>query len=165
MSISKIGKAVGESVTLKLNQTAAMLKAKGEPVVHLGGGEPKSKAPIEAIESAVALIKTGEVRYGPAGGTPDMKKAIIKYNTDYYKYEIKPENVIASGGAKQSIMVALQAILDPGDEVVYTIPYWVSYPDMVKLCGANPISVRPKDGSFYPTFHDIESVCTSKTKI
>jgi len=165
MSISKIGKAVGESVTLKLNQTAAMLKAKGEPIIHLGGGEPKSKAPIEAIESAVALVKTGEVRYGPAGGTPDMKKAVVKYTTDYYKYDVKPENVIASGGAKQSIMVALQAILDPGDEVVYPVPYWVSYPDMVKLCGAVPVQVKPKDGSFYPTLKDIESVCTSKTKI
>lgn len=165
MSFSKIGNSVGESVTLKLNQTAAMLKAKGEPIIHLGGGEPKSKAPIEAIESAIALVKTGEVRYGPAGGTPEMKKAIIKYNTDYYKYEIKSENIIASGGAKQSIMVALQAILDPGDEVVFPVPYWVSYPDMVKLCGAVPVPVRPKDNSFYPTLKDIESACTSKTKI
>lgn len=165
MSFSKIGTSVGESVTLKLNQTAAMLKAKGEPIIHLGGGEPKSKAPIEAIESAIALVKTGEVRYGPAGGTPEMKKAIIKYNTDYYKYEIKSENIIASGGAKQSIMVALQAILDPGDEVVFPVPYWVSYPDMVKLCGAVPVPMRPKDGSFYPTLKDIENACTSKTKI
>ena len=94
-----------------------------------------------------------------------MKKAVVKYTTDNYNYDVKPENVIASGGAKQSIMVALQAILDPGDEIVFSVPYWVSYPDMVKLCGAIPIAVRPKDGSFYPTLKDIEGACTSKTKI
>jgi len=132
MSISKIGQAVGESVTLKLNQTAAMLKAKGEPIIHLGGGEPKSKAPIEAIESAVALVKTGEVRYGPAGGTPDMKKAVVKYTTDNYNYDVKPENVIASGGASNLLWLLSRQYLTPAMRLFFpyliglVIPIWLN---------------------------------------
>lgn len=164
MSLSKIGMSVQESVTLKLNATATALRAKGDPVIHLGIGEPKSKAPFEALISAVNIINTGEVRYTPSSGTPELKKAVIGYTENIYKYKVEPANIIASGGAKQSIMVAMQAILDPLDEVVFPVPYWVSYPEMVRLCGAVPVPVRPKDGSFYPTIQDIEKGCTPKTK-
>ena len=164
MSISLIGRSIGESATLKLNEVAAILRAKGEPVIHLGGGEPKSKAPIDALVSAAALINSGEIRYTPADGTPALKQAIIRYTDEFYHRKVEPENVMASGGAKQAIMVCLQAILDPQDEVIFPCPYWVSYPEMVKLCGAIPVPVKPEDGTFYPRFQDLEQVVTSYTK-
>jgi aspartate aminotransferase len=164
MTISLIGKSIGESATLKLNETAAILRAKGEPVIHLGGGEPKTKPPIDALVAAAALLSSGEVRYTPADGIPALKKAIIRYTEEFYGRKVEPENVIASGGAKQSVMVCLQAILNPQDEVIFPVPYWVSYPEMVKLCGAVPVPVRPEDGSFHPRIQEIEQNITSYTK-
>ena len=164
MSISIIGRSIAESATLKLNETFAILKAKGEPVIHLGGGEPKSKAPIDAITAIASHLNTGEVRYAPADGTVDMKKAVIRYTLDHYGRKVEPENIIVSSGAKQALMVALQAILDPQDEVIFPAPYWVSYPEMVKLCGAVPVPVTPEDGTFTPRMQDIEQNVTSYTK-
>ncbi len=164
MSLSLIGKNVGVSVTLKLNQTFAILKEKGEPVIHLGGGEPKSLAPIDAITAIASHLNTGEVRYAPVDGTIDMKKAIIRYTREHYNRVVEPENIVASSGAKQALMVALQAILDPQDEVIFPTPYWVSYPEMVKLCGAIPVPVIPEDGSFTPRLQDITQNVTSYTK-
>ena len=164
MSISLIGKSISESATLKLNETAAILRAKGEPVIHLGGGEPKTKPPIDALVAAAGLLNSGEIRYTPADGIPALKQAIIRYTEEYYHRKVEPENVIASGGAKQAIMVALQAILNPQDEVIFPVPYWVSYPEMVKLCGAVPVPVKAEDGSFHPRIQEIEQNITSYTK-
>ena len=164
MSISLIGKSIGESATLKLNETFAILKAKGEPVIHLGGGEPKSKAPIEAITTAASFLDGAEVRYSPSDGLRYMKQAVIRYTEEHYGRKVDPENIIVSNGAKQSLMVALQAILDPQDELLFPAPYWVSYPEMAKLIGAVPVPVLPEDGSFYPRMEDIEQNVTSYTK-
>ncbi len=164
MSLSLIGKNVAVSVTLKLNQTFAILKEKGEPVIHLGGGEPKSLAPIDAITAISSHLNSGEVRYAPVDGTIDMKKAIIRYTREHYARVVEPENIVASSGAKQALMVALQAILDPQDEVIFPTPYWVSYPEMVKLCGAIPVPVTPEDGTFTPRMSDIKQNVTSYTK-
>jgi aspartate aminotransferase len=165
MSLSLIGKSISASATLKLIETAAILKAKGEPVIQLGGGEPKSKAPMDAIISAIALINSGEVRYTPVDGIPALKQAIIRYTEDFYGRRVTPQHVIASSGAKQAIMVALQALVNPQEEVIFPAPYWVSYPEMVKLCGGVPVPVLAEDGSFYPRLQDIEQVVTSYTKV
>lgn len=165
MSISLIGKGVGESATLKLNETFSILKAKGEPVIHLGGGEPKSKAPFDAITTAAGLLNSAEIRYAPVDGTVEMKQAIIRYTLEYYGRKVDPENVIASSGAKQAIMVAMQALLNPQDEVIFMAPFYVSYPEMIRLCGAVPVAVRPEDGSFCPSMNDITCNVTSYTKM
>ena len=164
MSLSQIGRSIGESVTLKLNEKAAILRAKGEPVIHLGGGEPKSKPPMDALVAAAAMLNSGEVRYTPADGIPALKQAIIRYTEEFYNRPVTPWNVMASGGAKQAIMVALQAILNPQEELLYPAPYWVSYPEMAKLCGAIGVPIHPEDGSFYPTIRDIEEKVGSYTK-
>lgn len=164
MSLSLIAKSIKASPTLKLNEKFAILKEKGDPVIHLGGGEPKSKAPMDAMLSAVALLNSGEVRYAPADGIPALKQAIIRYTEEYYERKVKPEHVIASSGAKQAIMVALQAVLNPQEEVIFPAPYWVSYPDMAKLIGAIPVPALPEDGTFYPRFKDIEDRVGSYTK-
>jgi aspartate aminotransferase len=164
MSISQIGRTIGESVTLKLNEKAAILRAKGDPVIHLGGGEPKSKPPMDALVAAAGLLNSGEVRYTPADGVPQLKQAIIRYTEEFYNRVVEPDNVMASGGAKQAIMCALQAVLNPQEEVVYPVPYWVSYPEMAKLCGARGVPVPADDGSFYPRLREIERACGSYTK-
>ncbi len=164
MSLSLIAKSIKASPTLKLNEKFAILKEKGDPVIHLGGGEPKSRVPIDAILATVAHANTGEVRYAPADGISALKQAIIRYTEEFYGRKVAPENVIASGGAKQSIMVALQAILNPQEEVIYPAPYWVSYPDMAKLCGAIGVAAYPEDGSFYPRLKDIEDRVGSYTR-
>ena len=164
MSLSLVARSIKESATLKLNEKAAILRAKGEPLIHLGGGEPKTKAPIDAITTAAGLLNSGEIRYTPADGTREMKQAVIRYTDEFYDRRVAPENVIASYGAKQSIMVALQAILDRQDEVIFPAPYWVSYPEMCKLCEAVPVPVYPEDGTYYPRIKDIEENTTSFTK-
>lgn len=165
MSISFIAKTISESATLKLNETAAILKAKGDPVIHLGGGEPKGKAPLDAILAATSLLNSAEVRYTPPDGIPALKQAIIRYTEEFYGWKPAPEQVMAAGGAKQAIMSALHAILNPQEEVVFPVPYWVSYPEMVKLVGAIPVPVAPEDGSFIPRIQDIEQVLGSYTKM
>jgi aspartate aminotransferase len=164
MSISQLARSIKESATLKLNETAAILRDKGEPVIHLGGGEPKGRAPIDAITTASSMMVTGEVRYSPADGIPSLKKAIIRYTEENYNRVVTPANVIASSGAKQSIMVALQTIVEPKEEVVFAAPYWVSYPEMVKLAGGVPVVVTPEDGSFQPTVAEFASMVGSYTK-
>ncbi|MGE5795883.1 MAG: pyridoxal phosphate-dependent aminotransferase [Ignavibacteria bacterium] len=164
MSLSHIAKTISASPTLKLNEKAAILREKGDPVIHLGGGEPKSKVPMDAIIATAAHLNTAEIRYAPADGIPALKKAIIRYTEEFYNRKVNVENVIASGGAKQAIMVALQAILNPQEEVLYPAPYWVSYPEMAKLCGAIGVPAYPEDGSFYPRIKDIEQKVGPYTK-
>jgi aspartate aminotransferase len=164
MSLSQLAMSISESPTLKLNALAARLREKGEPVIHLGGGEPKSKAPDDAILHCKKLLETGEVRYTPADGIPPLKKAIIQYTQEHYRQSVEPENVVVSGGAKQAIMVLLHAICDAGDEVVFPAPYWVSYPEMVRVAGGVPVVVTPQDGSFRPTIEEIIRAATPRTK-
>ena len=164
MSLSQLARSIQESPTLKLNETAALLREKGEPVIHLGGGEPKSKTPMDAILSCTSLLNTGDVKYTPADGIPALKKAIIRYTEEHYGRQVAPANVIVSSGAKQSIMVLLHSIIDPKDEVVFPAPYWVSYPEMVKIAGGVPVVAKPSDGSFQPTIQDIADVVGSNTK-
>jgi aspartate aminotransferase len=164
MSLSQLARSINESPTLKLNETAALLREKGEPVIHLGGGEPKSKAPIDAIINCTALLNTGEVRYTAPDGIPALKKAVIRYTEEHYHKVVTADNVLVSGGAKQALMVLLHAILDPKEEVIFPAPYWVSYPEMVKLAGGVPVAVTAEDGSFFPSVKEITDAVGSYTK-
>ncbi len=164
MSISLIARELRESATLKMNERVAIMRAKGDPVIHLGGGEPKSLPPLDALVAASGVLSSGEIRYTPAYGTPEMKAAIIRYTDDHYGYRPTVDMVMASGGAKQALMCALQAILNPQDEVIFPAPYWVSYPEMVKMCGAIPVPAVPLDGGFVPTIDDIKMRLSSNTK-
>ena len=164
MSLSQLARSINESPTLKLNETAALLREKGEPVIHLGGGEPKSKAPIDAIINCTSLLNTGEVRYTAPDGIPALKKAVIRYTEEHYHKVVTANNVLVSGGAKQALMVLLHAILDPKEEVIFPAPYWVSYPEMVKLAGGVPVAVTAEDGSFIPSVKEIAAAVGSYTK-
>nr|MBI2905732.1 aminotransferase class I/II-fold pyridoxal phosphate-dependent enzyme [Chloroflexota bacterium] len=134
MSLSTLAKSIAESPTLKLNEEAQKLRERGEAVINMGVGEPKNKAPLNAILSSAARLSAGDIKYSPTDGIPSLKKAIIRYTEENYDRMVRPDNVIVSSGAKQSIFNLLYTILNPQDEVVVLAPYWVSYPEMIKMC-------------------------------
>ena len=164
MGISQLAREIKESPTLKLNDEAQRLRERGEPVINLGVGEPKNKAPITAILGSAAKLKGGDIKYSPTDGLPSLKKAIIRYTEEHYGRLPAPENVIVSTGAKQSLFNVLFSILDPQDEVIILAPYWVSYPEMVKMCHGLPVIITPEDGTFFHRMDEIEEAVSSYTK-
>jgi aspartate aminotransferase len=164
MSVSQLAREIKESPTLRLNEEARILRVKGEPVIHLGIGEPKNQAPITAILGSAAKLKSGDIKYTPTDGLPSLKKAIIRYMEEHYDRLVAPENIIVSTGAKQCLYNVLFSIINPQDEVVLLAPHWVSYPEMVKMVYGIPVVVTPEDGTFHPRMEDIKRVITSYTK-
>jgi len=164
MSLSQIATAIAASPTFALNEEARLLRERGEPVIHLGIGEPKNRTPITAILSSAAKLASGDVKYVPTDGTPSLKKAIIRYTEENYGRVAAPQNVIVSDGAKQSLWNILFALCNPQDEVIVVAPYWVSYPEMIRMINAVPVVVTPEDGSFVPSFEEIERSVSSYTK-
>ena len=164
MIVSQLGRSIAESATLTLNERAKQLADRGEPVIHLGGGEPKNKVPIGAILGSATRLRSGDVKYVPTDGTPSLKRAIIAYTEEHYGRSVAPDNVIVSSGAKQSIYNVLLSLVDPQDEVIVLAPYWVSYPEMVKLTYGRPVIVTPEDGTFVPRLEEIEDAVSSYTK-
>jgi aspartate aminotransferase len=164
MSISQLARSIAESPTLSLNEEARILREKGEPVINMGIGEPKNKTPISAILSSAARLTTGDIKYTPPDGTLSLKKAIIRYTEENYDKIAAPENIIISAGAKQSLFNVLYTLVNPQDEVILLAPYWVSYPEMIKMVYGRPVIVKPEDGSFHPRMEEIERAVSSYTK-
>ena len=164
MEVSQLAKTIKESPTLSLSEQARILRAKGEPVIHLGIGEPANKTPISAQLTCAALLNTGDVKYTPTSGTPTLKKAIIGYTEENYNRIVAPENIIVSTGAKQSIFNILLTTVNPQEEVILLAPYWVSYPEMIKMISGVPVVVTPEDGSFHPSVGEIEREVSSRTR-
>jgi aspartate aminotransferase len=164
MSISQIARSIVESPTLSLNEQARRLRERGQPVIHLGIGEPKNKTPITAILSSAARLTSGDVKYTPTDGLPSLKKAVVKYTEEHYNKVVAPENIIITTGAKQSIFNILFSIVNPQEEVILLTPYWVSYPEIVKMVNGIPVIVTPEDGTFYPRMKDIVEAVSSYTK-
>jgi aspartate aminotransferase len=164
MSLSYLARAIAESPTLRLNEEAQLLRERGEPVIHLGIGEPKNRAPIGAILSSAAKLATADIKYSPTDGNVSLKKAIIQYTEENYDKVVEPENIIVSSGAKQSIFNLLYALLNPQDQVIVLAPYWVSYPEMVKMAYGVPVVVVPEDGGLHPRMVDIAEAVSSSTK-
>jgi aspartate aminotransferase len=164
MSISQLAREIAESPTLKLNEEAQDLRDRGEAVIHLGAGEPKTKIPFEAMLSTAAQLATAEVRYTPTEGIGSLRKAILRYMEENYNKVLGKDNVIVSNGAKQAISAVLTTIINPLDEVIIVAPYWVSYPEMVKMVYAKPVIVRPGDGRFQPELDDVTDMVSSYTK-
>ncbi len=164
MSISTLARSIAESPTLSLNEQARVLREKGEAVIHLGAGEPKNKAPIAAILSSAAKLTAGDIKYTPTDGIPSLKKAIIRYTEENYDRVPAPEQVMVSGGAKQALFNLLFALVNPQDEVIVLAPYWVSYPEMIRMVYGVPVIVTPEDGGFIPRMKEIEQAVSSYTK-
>ena len=144
--LSARAKQMGDSPTLKINATARALKAAGQLVIHLGGGEPTYPAPQSAVDAIIKKAQTRQIKYTPSSGTPELKKAVVAYTAAHYGHTFEPANVIVSAGAKQALFNFLLAAVEAGDEVVFPAPFWVSYPEMVKLAGGTPVVVKPAQG-------------------
>ncbi len=165
MGLSQLARSIAESPTLKLSQEARVLRARGEPVINLGIGEPQNPTPPAAVATAIAELQRGQVKYSSTDGTPGLKQAILRYTEQHYGRAAEPANVIVSSGAKQSLFNLLYALLDPQDEAVLLAPYWVSYPEMVRMCRGVPVVVTAGDGGFRPGLAEVEAALTPRSKV
>jgi aspartate aminotransferase len=164
MHLSRLAMSVGQSATLKLNELANTLKAEGKPVIHLGGGEPEEKIPQGAYDASLKKLDTRSIRYTAVSGIPELKKAVAAYTEKNYGLKPAVKNIVVSSGAKQSIYNFLLAVVDPGAEVVFPAPYWVSYPEMVKLAYGTPVVVRPEPGKLLPNIQEMDRYITTNTR-
>ena len=164
MDLSALANEIETSPTLNLNERAGLLRKKGEPVIHLGIGEPKNETPIAAVTRSQELLKTRNIKYGPTSGHPSLKQAIIKYTEENYDRRVSQNNIIVSTGAKQSLFNILLSIINPQDQVVLLAPYWVSYPEIIKLVRGVPKVINPEPGTFQPSVKDIESSISPQPK-
>ena len=165
MHISKRAGAVSGSITLEINARANELKAQGEDVVSFGAGEPDFPTPSWIIEEAKAAMDRGETRYTPASGTMKLKKAICGKLERENGLHYAPDEIVVSNGAKHSLFNACMAILDEGDEVIIPAPYWVTYPELVRMAGGVPVFVETKsENGYVMTAADFEAAITPKTR-
>ncbi|WP_116082885.1 pyridoxal phosphate-dependent aminotransferase [Tropicimonas sp. IMCC34011] len=156
---------VKPSATIAVTTMAKELKEAGRDVIGLGAGEPDFDTPQNIKDAAVQAISDGKTKYTPADGIPELKAAICaKFKRDN-GLDYKPEQVSVGTGGKQILYNALQATLNPGDEVVIPAPYWVSYPDMALLAGGEPVFVETTSATgFKLTPEALEAAITDKTK-
>ena len=137
-NLSKRAVALQPSLTLAISARAKALKKEGKNICSLSAGEPDFNTPEFIVEAAVKALRDGITRYGPAAGDPELREAISYKIKKYNGISINPDEVLITNGGKQSIYNLLQVILDPGDEVLIPSPYWLSYPEIVKLAGGVP---------------------------
>lgn len=156
---------VKPSATIAVTQKARELRAQGRDVIGLGAGEPDFDTPDNIKEAAIEAIKRGETKYTAVPGIPELRKAIADKFKRENNLDYTPEQTIASTGGKQVIYNALAATLNPGDEVLIPAPFWVSYPDMVLLCGGTPVPVDASiETGFKLTAEALEAAITPKSK-
>lgn len=158
--------ALAESATIGMAKKARELGAKGIEVVNLSFGEPDFQTPTHIKEAAKKAIDDGFTFYTPVAGYPDLKNAIVTKLKRDNGLEYKPENIIVSTGAKQSIANALMCLVNPGDEVVIYAPYWVSYSELVRLCEGVPVLVEGGiENDFKAPIEKLREAITPRTKV
>ena len=154
------------SATLAMSQRSSELKAQGVDVINLSVGEPDFNTPEPIKEAAKKAIDDNWTRYSPVPGYPDLKKAISDKLARENNLNYSPDEILTSNGAKQCVCNAVLALVNPGDEVIIPAPYWVSYPQMVKLAEGTPVFVEAKiEADFKITPAQLESVITPRTKM
>jgi len=165
MKFSKRIMQVKPSPTMAVTAMAAQLKAQGIDVIGFGSGEPDFDTPKHIREAAIKAIESGKTRYTAAGGISELKEAVItKFKRDN-NLEYKQSEIIINCGGKHSFYNLAQVIIDEGDEVIIPAPYWVSYPDMVKLAGGTPVFINTEaDSSFKITPEQLKAAITPRTK-
>jgi aspartate aminotransferase len=153
------------SATIAVSQKARELKAAGRDVIGLGAGEPDFDTPQNIKDAAIAAIQRGETKYTPVAGIPQLREAISSKFKRENGLDYKPSQTIVGTGGKQILFNALMATLNPGDEVVIPTPYWVSYPEMVALCGGTPVFVEAGlETGFKVTAEALDRAITPRTK-
>ena len=163
--ISKKASGITPSPTLAIDSQFKAMKAEGEDVVGFGCGEPDFDTPEHIKKAAIEAINNGETKYTPAAGTLKLRKAVARKFLEENGLEYKPTNIVVSNGAKHSLINTFTAICNPGDEVLIPAPYWVSYPEMVKLADGVPVAVNAlEENNFKVTITQLEAALTPKTK-
>jgi aspartate/methionine/tyrosine aminotransferase len=159
--------AIAESATLKVDAKAKALKAEGRPVIGFGAGEPDFPTPAYVVEAAVEACRDPKNhRYTPAGGLPELKKAIAEKTRRDSGYDVEPAQVVVTNGGKQAIYQAFATMLDPGDEVIVPAPYWTTYPEAIQLAGGVPVPVLADETQGYKvTVDQLEAARTDRTKV
>ncbi len=168
-SPTRLSERVGRvrpSPTLAVTARAAELRAAGRDIIGLGAGEPDFDTPEHIKEAAIAAIRAGQTKYTPVDGTPALKQAVIDKFRRENGLEFGPGEILVSCGGKQSFYNLVQALLDPGDEVIIPAPYWVSYPDMVLLADGKPVIVEAgRTQHFKITPEQLEEAITERTRL
>ena len=156
---------ISPSATLEINTRAKQLRAEGKHVYGFAVGEPDFPTPEYICDAAREALKLGLTRYTPVAGTKELRGAICEKLERDNNLHYKPSEVIVSNGAKQALLNAFVAILNPGDEVLLPTPCWVSYPEMIRMAGGVPIMVKTKEEEgFLPSLKLLEKLTTPRTK-
>ncbi|CAM4057813.1 pyridoxal phosphate-dependent aminotransferase [Mesobacillus thioparans] len=157
--------ALTPSSTLAITAKAKELKAQGKDVIGLGAGEPDFNTPQHIIDAAVKSMNEGFTKYTPSGGLPELKKEIAAKLKADQDLDYKQNEIIVTSGAKHALYTLFQVLLDEGDEVIIPIPYWVSYPEQVKLAGGKPVYVEGlEQNNFKITPAQLKEMVSEKTK-
>lgn len=165
MKLAKRVSALTPSTTLEITAKAQELKAQGYDVIGLGAGEPDFNTPQHIMDAAYQAMLAGHTKYTPTGGLATLKKEIISKLERDQQLSYDPTEVIVCNGAKHALYTLFQVILDEGDEVIIPTPYWVSYPEQVKLAEGVPVFVEGKeDNEFKITPEQLKAAITEKTK-
>ncbi len=166
ISLSERVQRIKPSPTLAVTSRAAELRAEGRDVVSLGAGEPDFDTPEPIKEAARAAIASGRTKYTPVDGTPELKQAVIDKFARENGLDYAAEQILVSAGGKQSFFNMALALLNDGDEAIIPAPYWVSYPDMVKIAGGRPVILETgPDTRFKITPEELEAAITPRTRL
>ncbi|HJO21829.1 MAG TPA: pyridoxal phosphate-dependent aminotransferase [Candidatus Marinimicrobia bacterium] len=165
ISLSKLVDKIKPSFTLQMTARAAALREKGVDVINFGVGEPDFNTPPHIIEAGQNAIKDGYTKYTPGSGMLELKEAIQTKINNMTGILYETNQIIVSSGGKQSLSVACQALFEDGDKVIVFSPYWVSFPEFVRLSGAEPLLIEtlPKQ-QFEPDFDDLHKKIDSSIK-
>ncbi len=165
LTLSQKAKSVKPSSTLAITAKAKEMKEKGIDVVGFGAGEPDFNTPDNICNAAMKAIREGFTKYTPASGTNELKEAICKKLKTFNNLEYTPSQIVISNGGKHGLSNVFDAILNPGDEVIIPAPYWLSYPEMVKLSDGIPVYITgSKEQGYKVTAQQIREAVTDKTK-
>lgn len=166
MKLAERTKIVPPSYTIGISTKVSEMNEKGRDVINLSVGEPDFNVPEKAKKAIVKALENNLTKYDKVPGLIDLRKAICEKLRIENGIEYTPDEIVVSNGAKQAIMNALLAILNPGDEVIVPVPYWTSYPEIIKLSEAEPVIVYPEDTKEYRiTVNDIKKAMTDRTKM
>ncbi len=164
MKVSQRAKEVPASATIAVTSRAQELKAQGVDVVGFGAGAPDFDTPEYIKDAAIASLKAGQTKYTPAAGIPQLRAAIAEKLKKENGLDYSPDQVIVNIGGKHSVYEAMQAVLDPGDEVIMGTPYWVTYPETIKLAGATAKIIQTDKSTGYKiTPEQLRQAITEKT--
>lgn len=164
MKISKRALTISPSLTLALTAKANKLKSEGRDVVSFGAGEPDFNTPEYIRKAAKEALDLGLTKYTPASGTAELKKTIAKKMLRDNGLVYEPSDIVVSNGAKHALHNAIQALVEEGDEVIIPAPYWLTYPELVKLAGGVPVCVNTREeNGFKLTAEELKDAITDKT--